>query len=86
LRAFDVSGMGRGTDAQEGANDGGEEEEEHVGEIPATGDRRSVRIIRKLSLPYFRDKLVQHFDILFRQNKIKWPTRMGAPAPPTLNY
>jgi hypothetical protein len=71
--------MGRGADAEDSNNDGGEEEE-HVGEIPAHGDR-SIRIVRKLSLPYFRDKLVKHFDILFRQNKIKWPTRMGAPAP-----
>jgi hypothetical protein len=32
---------------------------------------------------YASNFAIQHFGILFRQNKIKWPTQMGAPAPPT---
>jgi hypothetical protein len=69
MRTFDVSGVGPGTNAEESNSD---EAKEHVGENPAIGDHRSVHIVHKLSLPYFRDRLVQHFDILFRQNKIKW--------------
>jgi hypothetical protein len=82
MRTFDMSGMGPGTDAEE-TNDDGDKAEEHIGENPVTGDCRLVRIVRKLSLPYFRDRLVQHSNILFHQNKIKWPTRMGAPVPPS---
>jgi hypothetical protein len=37
LRTFDASGNGCGTNAEEGNNDGGKEEEEHVGDIPAPG-------------------------------------------------
>jgi hypothetical protein len=84
MRTFDILGMGPGTDVEESGDveDIGEAEE-HVGENPAPGECRSLRIVRKLSLPYFRDRLVKHFDILFRQNKIKWPTQMVATAPPS---
>jgi hypothetical protein len=77
MRTFNVLGMGPGTNAEESNSD---KAEEHVSENPAT---RDCRLVRNLSLPYFRDRLVKHFDILFRQNKIKWPTPMGAPAPPS---
>jgi hypothetical protein len=80
MRTFNMLGMGPGTNDEESNSD---KAEEHVGENPATGDHRLVRIVCKLILPYFRDRLVKHFDILFHQNKIKWPTRMGATAPPS---
>jgi hypothetical protein len=75
---FDILGMGPRTDVE-----GSGKAEEHVGENPAPGECRSIHIVRKLSLPYFRDSLVKHFDILFCQNKIKWPTQIGATAPPS---
>ena len=37
--------------------------------------------VRKLTLNQFRTKLVTHFDITFRRNKIRWPTRLGIIAP-----
>jgi hypothetical protein len=44
----------------------------------ADSDREEARTIRrvwKLSLPFFRRKLIEHFDILWRQHKIEWPVR-----------
>lgn len=37
--------------------------------------RMSVRVVKDLSLSYFRHKLVQHFDIAFLRNEIIWPGR-----------
>jgi hypothetical protein len=33
------------------------------------------RVVKDLSLPYFRSKLIQHFDIAFKRNEIQWPGR-----------
>ena len=44
-------------------------------------EQRGIRVVRKLSLPFFRSKLVEHFDILFKQNRIKWPSRNGLATP-----
>jgi hypothetical protein len=38
-----------------------------------------VRVVSKLSLEYFRDKLVDHFDIMFTQHKLVWPSRLLHP-------
>jgi hypothetical protein len=32
----------------------------------------------ELSLSFFRVKLIEHFDILWRQNKLEWPLRNKA--------
>lgn len=32
-----------------------------------------VRVVCKLSLNYFRSRLVEHFDILFHDGKVVWP-------------
>ena len=37
-----------------------------------------VRVVNNLSLNYFRDQLVEHFTIMFRQGEVKWPRRRGA--------
>lgn len=36
-----------------------------------------VRVVRKLSLNYFRGRLVEHFDILFHEGKVVWPRSRG---------
>lgn len=36
-----------------------------------------VRVVRNLSLHYFRERLVEHFDIQFKAGKIKWPRSRG---------
>jgi len=30
----------------------------------------NIRVVRHLSLHYFKSKLIEHFDILWKQNKI----------------
>ena len=74
---YDTSGMGPGDDVANAV------EERH----PVDLDREDitdcetldgdVRIVKDLGLGYFRSRLVEHFDILFQQNKIEWPARRG---------
>jgi hypothetical protein len=32
-----------------------------------------VRVVKNLSLSYFRSNLVHHFDIAFTKNEVRWP-------------
>jgi Plant transposon protein len=42
-------------------------------------DQASIEILVKdCSNEYLRNKLIEHFDILFGKNKVKWPTRNGS--------
>lgn len=34
--------------------------------------------IRNIKYDNFREKLIEHFDIMFKRNEIKWPTRNGS--------
>ena len=89
-RRFDISGMGRGNDfdplagspeqasPEQGTTDG--EPAAHVEE----NTEESTVFVHKLRLETFRKRLVEHFDILFTQNKVKWPSRTGESIPPTL--
>ena len=52
--------------------DGGEEEDEGGG---------VVRVVNKLSLKYFRERLVEHFKILFHRGELEWPQRRGDTPP-----
>jgi hypothetical protein len=36
-----------------------------------------IRVVRNLSLNYFRGRLVEHFDIMFKEGKITWPRSRG---------
>jgi hypothetical protein len=42
----------------------------------------SPRVVKDLPLDYFRDRLIEHFDIKWRQNKVVWPVRNKVPTPP----
>lgn len=33
----------------------------------------TVRVVKNLSLPYFRKKLIEHFDIAYSKNEVRWP-------------
>jgi hypothetical protein len=33
----------------------------------------TCKVVKKLSLNYFRSKLIKHFDIAFQRNEFKWP-------------
>jgi hypothetical protein len=77
-RNYDSTGLGPGLDVVDETRimmnrDFGEREEDITREIEIGEDR--VRHVRHLSLAVFRRLLVNHFAILFSQNKIVWPRR-----------
>ena len=69
-RNFDRSGMGRGRRPTPLNNEQQEELQNDPAAMTAV-----VRIVRKLPFDFFRACLVEHFDILYQQNKIVWPSR-----------
>jgi hypothetical protein len=77
-RNYDSSGMGPGLDVVEETRnclnlDLRESEELIAREMELGNDR--VRHVRHMSLAVFRQLLVNHFAILFSQNKIVWPSK-----------
>ena len=70
-RTYDVSGLGPGDDVHEGtimltqddAGDGLYKNED------------DIRNVRDLPLGFFRSRLVEHFDILFKKGEIYWPKK-----------
>ena len=83
IRAYDTSSLGTEVTARRD-EERDEEEEEENGTEQDDGDEElnedaeeEVRIVRKLSLKYFRSKLVEHFDIKFRRGEVVWPSRRG---------
>jgi hypothetical protein len=83
-RRYDASGVGRGSDGDADAPDLGSNDDNNdeniVAEDPPVGSD-GIRYVRKLSMDYFRKRLVEHFDILYQRNEIKWPSRLGMPQP-----
>ena len=80
LRTYDTSGMGPGT------ADG---EDVPVDTYPTVDDTNSDHIdindvneVRFLTADFFQKKLIEHFDILFLQYKIKWPKRKHSACGP----
>jgi hypothetical protein len=81
-RRFDLSGMGAGDDVD-------------PIEAPAVGRNNydalharlqanrtnSPRVVKDLPLDYFRDHLIEHFDIKWRRNEVDWPVRNQIPRP-----
>ena len=35
------------------------------------------RAVRKLNLPHFRDKLIEHFSLKWIRKEVQWPSRNG---------
>ena len=50
---------------------------EQNGEINSGND--AIREVRKMTQDAFRKKLVEHFDIMFNEYAIVWPTRISTP-------
>jgi hypothetical protein len=75
-RAYDTSGHGVGSDRDIVAPDN-QSNDDTSSEDPVVGSQ-GVRYVPKLSYNFFRSRLVEHFDIRFHQNKIKWPSRLGS--------
>jgi len=44
----------------------------------SSNDNGNVHIVRELDFEFFRSKLVEHFDILYKEHRIVWPKRTNA--------
>jgi hypothetical protein len=79
LNAYDTSAMGKGNDMNirnEYDDDSNDDESINIEEERADNiDEQKVRHVRKLSLDFFRGRLVEHFHILWSENKLIWPKR-----------
>ena len=82
FRNFDLSGMGAGNDCDENSSLTCEADDTvpAVSAVTETSRDEPISVIG-LSQKHFKTKLVNHFDILFRQNKIVWPSWTGLPVP-----
>ena len=78
MRQYDSSGMGPGMneiiddDAEEESVDDDISNHSNLQNNPSTVDD-GVNKVHELSQEAFQKRLIEHFDILFKKNKIKWP-------------
>ena len=77
---FDSSRMGTGTDVAQDLND----EETDISPLQHNSgkvygrwetDSDGFRVVRELDWSYFRERLIEHFHIMFTLNQVKWPNR-----------
>ena len=86
IRQYDTTSVGAKSNRQgwDHEEDNSESDTDSSGgEDESSND---VRHVRKLSLPFFRQKLVEHFTIKFRRNEVKWPRSRGADSVPRLSF
>ena len=76
-RNFDSLGMGPGEDIADGQEIHPRDLDEVVERISSTDDR-SVCLVGNLGLGFFRNRLVEHYVILFKQNRLVWPEKRGS--------
>jgi hypothetical protein len=66
----------RGLDEE---SDGETEVAVEIGEVdlprPTRYDATGAVVVNSLTYDDFRNRLVEHFDILYRRNRVKWPVR-----------
>ena len=97
IASHDSSGMGPGSDLrrskdkddQSDKHDESDEDDDASdedddasgsGQKPIVDTDGCIRV-NSLTLESFRNRLINHFDILWRQNQILWPTRTGTEPP-----
>ena len=79
-RNYDSSGMGPGVAVNYVAVD--DDNDDHTIPNPAVNaiieddDSEGIYSIRLMTADYFQSKLIEHFDILYLQYKIKWTSRI----------
>jgi Plant transposon protein len=72
---YDHSGMGLGNDI---THMGENEDTVDVGDVDiGIQDIQNCREVRHCSYNVFKQRLIEHFDILFKKGLVKWPTRNG---------
>jgi hypothetical protein len=77
MSGYNTSGMGPGNDHEANMD---VETDPDLGDNLALGDK-TTRIVRHLSLNYFRKKLVEPFSIRFSQNSVQWPSCIAMVEP-----
>ena len=78
FRNYDTSGMGVGEDVLHDTtrhDTASDESDDECDQLENKQSKNGDRVVRLLSLNFFRRKLVEHFDILFNHNQIQWPSR-----------
>ena len=78
---FDKSGMGAGDEDGDTPMESVAEEEEYE-EILEAGD--NIIPVHRMKLDNFKAQLIEHFDILWQKNLVKWPSRTGSYPPPPI--
>jgi hypothetical protein len=73
LRTHDATGTGPRNDWREDEPP----QQEHRRSCMVRLDDIEAIVVRHMPFDKFRQKLVKHFDILFRENKLQWPSRCG---------
>jgi len=81
---YDTSGMGVGIDVNEADERHPVDLDSDDSDSVLVTDCIELRPVSELGLGFFRSRLVEHFDILFKQNQIQWPTRRG--QQPNIHY
>ena len=82
-RNYDTSGMGVGSNLIEYNGDDDQEIPENLNAATTNViDPRCINKLCLLSADAFRSKLIEHFDILFKQYKIKWTRRENSTYTP----
>ena len=79
-RQYDTSGIGVGKDGIVSVEEECETTNTYSSDSSNEGtvyheSEGTVKEVRKLSLTFFRGRLIEHFDILYRDGKISWPRR-----------
>ena len=90
IATHDSSGMGPGSDKHD---KGGEDDESDEDDDDDSGsgvqqpivDTDGCIRVHSLTLESFRNRLINHFDILWRRNQILWPTQTGTEPPSRIN-
>ena len=76
VQVFDFSGMGMGNDCEvddDNTSILGEEIAEEIATTDAVKNPDGSLNVTDLSLSFFREKLITHFNIMFNENKLQWP-------------
>ena len=74
---YDTCGMGTGDDLNltDESHPVDLDSDDVFDPVALAGD--NIRQTSQIGLGFFHSRLVEHFDILFKQNKIHWPARRG---------
>jgi hypothetical protein len=72
VRLSDASGMGPGDDLDIDSTDQ-EPPNDNIHDTIYESGGGMMRCMKNMSMKYFREKLVNHFDIKFTQHALVWP-------------